>query len=270
MVNYVHAMNYGLVRVAELPLSLRLIREIHGILLSGVRGANLAPGEFRRTQNWIGPSGGLLRDATFVPPPAHEMIALAGQLETYLHEGGGYPPLIEAALVHAQFETLHPFLDGNGRMGRLLITFQLCHADVLQRPVLYLSLYLKQHRTQYYELLMRVREAGDWEMWVEFFLEAIESAAHHALQAARAISELRDRHHALVRDKGLASAGQVLIDYLLERPLVSVRDVASAIGKSYGTANRLVVEFEQLGLLQESAGRRRDRRYIYQESRCPP
>ena len=265
VVNYIRAMNYGLARVDSLPLSLRLVREIHEILLSGVRGANRGPGEFRRTQNWIGPPGGLLSDAVFVPPPAHEMTGLLGQLETYLHAGGGYPPVVEVALVHAQFETIHPFLDGNGRVGRLLITFQLCQAGVLARPVLYLSLFLKRHRQDYYSLLTDVREQGDWESWVSFFLDAVTSSASHALNAARAISDLRGRHHALVREHGLGPAGQVLIDYLLERPLVSVQDVAAAIGRTYGTANRLVSEFERLGLLRESTGRSRNRRFTYGE-----
>ena len=265
VVNYIKAMNHGLERIDTLPLSLRLLREIHGVLLSGVRGQDRAPGEFRRSQNWIGPQGGLLRDAIFVPPPAHELMGLLGQLESYLHDGGGYPPLIEAALVHAQFETLHPFLDGNGRIGRLLITFQLCHAGVLRRPVLYLSLYLKQHRQRYYELLMHVRDTGDWETWVSFFLEAVAASAQHALRAAQAISMLREQHLDMVRAHGLAPAGLVLVDKLLERPIVSVQDVAAAIARTFATANRLVTEFERLGLLVESTGRARNRRFMYRE-----
>src|SRR6202167_5455629 len=170
VVNYVRAMNYGLKRLDELPLSLRLIREIHGKLLEGVRGANRTPGEFRTSQNWIGPANCTLTTATFVPPPPHEMHQALDNLERFLHETTSFPALIHCGLAHAQFETVHPFLDGNGRVGRLLITFLLCQRGVLQRPLLYLSHYLKGRRAEYYDRLMAIRNDGDWEGWLRFFL----------------------------------------------------------------------------------------------------
>ena len=168
VVNYVKAMEYGLQRLTTLQLSLRLIREIHGELLSSGRGVERMPGDFRTSQNWIGSSGGLLRDATYVPPPPHEMQEGLGNLETFLHADHGFPPLIESALAHAQFETIHPFLDSNGRVGRLLVSFLLVHRGVLSRPLLYLSYYLKRHRASYYDRPMSLREDGDWEGWVRF------------------------------------------------------------------------------------------------------
>src|SRR6266567_3206731 len=189
VVNYINAMNYGLVRLQSLPLCLRLLREIHGRLLAGGRGSEKSPGEFRQSQNWIG--GPRLAEATFIPPPPHEMRAALGNLERFLHDADGLDPLIVCALAHAQFETIHPFLDGNGRVGRLLITFLLCHAKVLQRPVLYLSHYLKQHRASYYDRLMAIRTAGDWEGWLRFFLTGVGEVAREAEQTARGIVQLR-------------------------------------------------------------------------------
>ncbi|MGH7747702.1 MAG: Fic family protein, partial [Candidatus Dormibacteria bacterium] len=190
VVNYINALDYGLTRLDSLPLSLRLLRELHERLMTGTRGGNKSPGEFRESQNWIG--SGRLADATFIPPPLHEMRAALGNLERFLHDSGGLDPLIVCALAHAQFETIHPFLDGNGRIGRLLITFLLCHEKVLQRPVLYLSHYLKQHRASYYDRLMAIRFAGDWEGWLRFFLTGVGEVAREAEQTARQIVQLRE------------------------------------------------------------------------------
>ena len=191
VVNYITAMNYGLKRLETLPLSLRLLREIHGKLLAGGRGSEKAPGEFRQSQNWIGAPR--LTDAIFIPPPPHEMRTALGNLERFLHDSDGLDPLIVCALAHAQFETIHPFLDGNGRVGRLLITFLLCHEKVLQRPVLYLSHYLKQHRGTYYDRLMAIRYEGDWEGWLRFFLTGVATVAREAEQTARRIVQLREQ-----------------------------------------------------------------------------
>ncbi len=170
VVNYVRAMNHGLERLSHLPVSIRLIREIHAELLAGVRGSHLTPGELRTSQNWIGPGGCTLNEATFVPPPPHEVAAHLSQLEQFLHSDSGLPLLVKIGLAHAQFETIHPFLDGNGRVGRLLITFLLCEQKVLEKPVLYLSYYFKRHRQEYYDQLQAVRDKGAWEDWIEFFL----------------------------------------------------------------------------------------------------
>ena len=224
VVNYVRAMNYGLKRLNELPLSLRLIREIHGELLKGVRGANRTPGEFRRSQNWIGPANCTLATATFVPPPVHEMQAALDNLEKFLHETTAFPTLIVCGLAHAQFETIHPFLDGNGRVGRLLITFLLCQRGILKFPLLYLSHYLKFHRAEYYDRLMAVRNDGHWEAWLKFFLRGVGEVSRSATETARRILELRQKHLALVRNKVPNQANAVgLLDYLFEQPIVTAR-----------------------------------------------
>jgi len=194
VVNYVGALNYGLRRLNELPLSLRLLREIHSELLQGVRGEHSALGEFRRTQNWIGASQNAIEDADFIPPPPHQMHELLRNLESFLHNRDELPTLIHAGIAHAQFETIHPFLDGNGRVGRLLITLLLCERNVLQQPLLYLSYYLKAHRARYYDRLMAIRHDGDWEGWLKFFLRGVSEVSQAATDTACAIINLREKH----------------------------------------------------------------------------
>ena len=265
VVNYVKAMNYGLERLASLPLSLRLIREIHGRLLEGVRGGDRTPGEFRRSQNWVGPPGCTLRNAAFVPPPVHEMHQALDNLEKFLHDTEAYPILIQCGLVHAQFETIHPFLDGNGRVGRLLIPFLLCWREVLTRPLLYLSLFLKSHRAEYYERLQGVRTDGDWEGWLAFFLRGVAEVAAGAVRTARAVLALREEHRQLVVDKGASTAAALtLLERLFETPIVTARVVERRLACSYATAHRLVRRFVEWGLLQETTGQQRNRRYRYQ------
>jgi Fic family protein len=261
VVNHVAAMNHGLQRLGELPLSLRLIREIHEILMHDVRGAERSPGEFRRSQNWIGPAGGTLAAAAFVPPPVHEMMEALGDLETFLHEDAIYPPLIHAGLAHAQFETIHPFLDGNGRMGRLLITFLLVHRRVIQRPLLYLSLYLRRHRAEYYDRLMAVRFEGDWEGWLRFFQRGVAETAEEATGTAEAILHLRDAHRESVRDLGTSALS--MLDLLYERPVVNVAAAQQAMAVSWPTANKLIRSFQDRGLLEETTGQRRNRVFRY-------
>lgn len=264
VVNYVRAMNYGLERLATLPLSLRLIREIHGELLSGVRGADKLPGEFRRSQNWIGPGGADLSRATFVPPPVPEMTEALHDLEGFLHADDGLPMLVRCGLAHAQFETIHPFLDGNGRVGRLLITFQLVHGGILHRPLLYLSYYIKRHKAEYYDRLMAVREDGNWEGWLRFFLRGVAETAEEATTTAEAIVGLREEHRALLQEEGLGLNGLRLLDLLFQRPLVNVNLVRESLGgSSYNTANNLVEQFTDLGLLREVTGKQRNRVFRY-------
>jgi Fic family protein len=265
VVNYVRAVNYGLARLKDLPLSLRLIREIHVELLRGVRGGQREPGEFRRSQNWIGPPGCSLSEATFVPPPPQEILSAMGELERFLHEDIPTPPLIKCGLAHAQFETIHPFLDGNGRMGRLLITFLLCWRGILKRPLLYISHYFKRHRQQYYDSLQRVRDHDDWEGWMRFFLKGVQAVALEATETARRIQSLREQYRDLVarRIRG-TGIGFVLLDYLFEMPIVSVKMVAQQIGRSYPVANDLVATFTDLGLLRETTKQRRNRIYSFQ------
>lgn len=264
VVNYVKAINYGLHRLEELPLSLRLIREIHGILLEGVHGGNRTPGEFRKSQNWIGPAGATISSATFVPPPAHEMKKALDNFEKFLHDEDSYHVLIHAGLAHAQFETIHPFLDGNGRVGRLLITFLLCEKKVLHQPLLYLSFYLKAHRAEYYDRLMAIRNDDNWEGWLEFFLTGIFEVSKSATYTARRILELREKLQDLVSKKMAGNAmGFRLLDYLFEHPLTNIRLVAAGLNCAYLTASKLVTKFVDLGILSEMTGQKRNRRYIF-------
>ncbi len=262
VVNYVRAMHYGLERLSSLPLSKRLIREIHAELLRTGRGAHRMPGEFRRDQNWIGPEGAPIERATFVPPPVPDMHLALDDFELFLHEEGQLPVLIHAGLAHAQFETIHPFVDGNGRVGRLLITFQLVHRGVLHRPLLYLSHYLKRNRAEYYDRLTAIRQRGDWEGWVRFFLRGAAETATEATETARAILALREEHREMVRaHTGLN--GVRLLDLLYDRPLVNVNLVRDRLDVSFATANNLVSQFEQTGLLREITGGRRRRVFRY-------
>ncbi len=263
VVHYVKAMNYGLERLKGLPLSLRLLREIHGKLLEGVRGGHRLPGEFRRSQNWIGPANAPLSKATFVPPPVDEMHKALADLEKFLHDET-LPPLIHAGLVHAQFETIHPFNDGNGRIGRLLVTFLLVQRNVLHRPLLYLSLFLKRHRAEYYDRLMAVREAGDWEGWLRFFLRGTAETAEEATKAAIAIVNLREKHRSMIQEGGLSTLGLRLLDLLFQRPIANVNLVKRDLGISFVTAGRLVDRFRTMHLLKETTGQKRNRRYRYE------
>jgi Fic family protein len=267
VINYVRAMNYGLERLTHLPISIRLIKEIHARLLEGVRGSHLTPGELRRSQNWIGPTGCTLAEATYVPPPSHKILDTLGDLESFLHQEVDLPLLIKTGLVHAQFETIHPFLDGNGRVGRLLITFLLCERDVLSQPVLYLSYYFKRYRTAYYEHLQAVRDTGDWERWLAFFLRGVTEVSAQATETARCILALRERHRALITEHFGRSAGNGhrLLESLYERPIVSVNDVQDLSGVTYSAANRLVSKMETHGILREFTGNSRNRRFRYED-----
>jgi Fic family protein len=264
IVNYVHAMNFGLERIQTLPLSLRLIREIHKELLRDGRGSKATPGEFRRTQNWIGPEGASLKRATFVPPPVAEMKRALHDFEGYLHADSSYSTLLDVALAHAQFETIHPFLDGNGRVGRLLNIFLLVHRGVLRKPLLYLSYYFKLHRTEYYDRLMAVRLAGDWEGWIRFFLRGVVQTAREATETAERLFELRETHRSLVLEKNLGQNGLLLLSNLFQQPLVNINVVALLLGTTFPTASRLVSAFEDLGLLREITGQKRSRMYRYE------
>lgn len=262
VLNYVRAMNYGLERLSSLPLSTRLIREIHAELLRSGRGALRSPGEFRNDQNWIGPDGAPIERATFIPPPVGEMHKALGDFERFLHKETELPALIHVGLAHAQFETIHPFTDGNGRVGRLLITFLLAHRGVLHRPLLYLSHYLRRNRAEYYDRLMAVRLRSDWEGWLHFFLVGVSETAAEATATAQAILDLRDRHRELVGQKAGVN-GTRLHDLLYDRPLVNVNLVKDRLGVSFATANGLVKSLEEIGLLTEITGGRRGRVFSY-------
>jgi Fic family protein len=266
VLNYVFAMNYGLDRLAQLPLSVRLIREFHERLMKGVRGKDKRPGEIRREQNWIGPSGSSIKEATFVPPPPDTVPdALAG-LEKFLHEETpDIPPLVKIGLAHAQFETIHPFLDGNGRIGRLLITFFLCEQKILMRPVLYISHYFRRHQNRYYDLLQSTRDHGDWESWLKFFLSGIAIVSNEATETARRIVALREDHRRLIlEDFGRAAGnGLTMLEYLYQRPIIQVKEIAELLDISYAGANSLVGRLAASGLLTEVTGQARNRRFRY-------
>jgi Fic family protein len=264
--NYVRAMNHGLARLAELPVSVRLIREIHAELMRGVRGGRLTPGELRTSQNWIGPAGCTLSTATFVPPPPHEVPQALSDLERFLHDGAGLPPLIQVGLAHAQFETIHPFLDGNGRIGRLLIAFLLTEKRLLSKPVLYLSHYFKQRRAEYYERLQAVRDAGDWEGWLAFFLDGVIEVSQQATHTAAAILEMREDYRARITEHlGRAAAnGQRVMDRLFDHPIVSVATVREWLGITPAGANQIVNRLEGIGLLREITGYARNRRFRFE------
>jgi Fic family protein len=264
IVNYVQAMNFGLERLETLPVSLRLIREIHRELLKDGRGSHATPGEFRKTQNWIGPDGATIEQATFVPPPIPDMKKALGDFESFLHEEGRYSTLIEVGLAHAQFETIHPFLDGNGRVGRLLNTFLLVQQGILRKPLLYLSYYFKLHRTEYYDRLMAVRIKGDWEGWLRFFLRGVAQTAREASATAGSIFELRENHRAQIIEQGLGDNALRLLSALFQRPLLNVNLAASILGTTYPTASRLVLGLEEMGILEEITGRKRSRIYRYE------
>lgn len=265
VINYVRAMNHGLTRLARLPVSVRLIREIHAELLRGVRGSRLEPGELRRSQNWIGPGGCTLREATFVPPPPDELPAALGALEVFLHARDDLPLLVKIGLAHAQFETIHPFLDGNGRVGRLLITFLLCERKVLGKPVLYLSHWFKAHRQAYYGHLQAIRDQGDFEGWLEFFLRGVAQVSLEAAETARRILELREAHRRAITDQMGRGAGngQRVLEHLYQRPILSVKDVQALLDTTFAGANQVVRRLWALGILKETTGQARHRRFQY-------
>lgn len=266
VVNYVRAMKHGLARLKELPVSVRLIREIHAELLQGVRGGRLQPGELRRSQNWIGPPGCTLTTASFVPPPHEEVPRALGELENFLHREDDLPPLVRIALAHVQFETIHPFLDGNGRVGRLLITFLLTECGVLHKPVLYLSHYFRQHRQAYYDHLQAVRDRGEWEAWLAFFLRGVTAVADEAAETARRIQLLREQHRTAITDAlgRAAGNGHRVLESLFDRPIVTVADIRNLTGTTYAAANNLVARLSDLGILVEMTGYARNRRFRYE------
>ena len=262
--NYVAAMEHGLQRLREgFPLSNRLLKEIHGVLLARGRGSEKDPGQFRRTQNWIG--GTRPGNAAFVPPPPLAIADCMAKLEAFLHsEDDQLPVIIKAGLAHVQFESIHPFLDGNGRVGRLLVTFLLCQAGVLQQPLLYLSLYFKQNRSEYYRLLDAVRNEGDWESWIEFFLEGVYQSADSAVSTAQRLAELFRVDRMSVQDKGRAAGSALRVhEALKERPVTSLQDVVTRAGLSFPAASTGMEILEKAGIASELTGKKRNRVYGY-------
>ena len=265
VVNYVRAMQHGIARLGQLPISVRLIQEIHAELMQGVRGGNLTPGELRRSQNWIGPAGCGIRNASFVPPPPHEMLQAMSELELFLNSPSSLPLLVQIAIAHVQFETIHPFLDGNGRVGRLLITFLLMNRGLLTQPVLYLSHHFKRHRSAYYEHLQMVRTRGDWEGWVEFFLQGVIDVSREAALTAKAILAMREEYRSKIADtmgRGAGSAHRVM-EKLFDQPIVAVATVREWLDITPAGANSVVNRLVEIGLLTEITGYARNRRFRF-------
>ncbi len=262
--NYIAALEHGMTRLREgFPLSNRLLREMHAALMARGRGSDKSPGEFRRSQNWIG--GTRPGNARFVPPPPDEVEACMAALERFLHDdAAGLPVLLQAALAHVQFETIHPFLDGNGRLGRLLIALLLHHGGLLSEPLLYLSLYLKEHRSAYYDLLDRVRTTGDWESWVDFFLEGVERTAGNAVQTARRLVDLFEADTRRIRQSGRAAANALrVLAALRERPVLTLKLLCAAQGLTFPTAAKAMQTLSAAGIARELTGRRRNRVFVY-------
>lgn len=262
--NYVAALDHGLRLLKEgLPLSLRLIREVHGVLLAKGRGSKLTPGEFRRSQNWI--SGTRPGNAAFVPPPAGEVLECMSRLERFLNDlPEPTPVLLKAALAHVQFEAIHPFLDGNGRVGRLLITLLLCEQQVLREPMLYLSLYFKTHRRYYYELLNNIRETGDWEAWLDFFAEAVIVTATQAVETAQQLVALSNQDRDRIGTLGRAAPSALHIHrVLMEHPIVTSNWLVEKTGLTPATVNKSLANLEQLGIVRELTAQKRNRLFSY-------
>lgn len=248
VVNYVRAMELGLRRLETLPLSTRLIREMHGVILAGVRGRDRQPGELRITQNWIGSGDATIESATFVPPPPGQIAELLSDLEYFVHEDPQLPPLVQGALVHYQFETIHPFLDGNGRIGRLLIVFFLVVRDRLPSPLLYLSPFFEARRQAYYDALQGVRQRGDLDTWLRLFLLGVHTQANDALARAERLSDLRERYRRSVQAKTRGGANR-LVDLVFEQPVVNARTVERRLGLSRPSALNALRQLEDVGVL---------------------
>lgn len=259
--NYVKALDYGIARLSSLPVSLRLIREIHFELMEGGRGEHLTPGEFRRSQNWIGPPGSTLESARFVPPPVEEMHAALDDLEKYIHASLDLPPLVQSALIHYQFEAIHPLLDGNGRIGRLLIVLLLIEWGSISQPWLYLSAFFETHRTAYYDHLLAVSQRGEWETWLAFFLEGIQDQSEDAVLRIKRLQRLRLKYHLLLQKERAVDRLMQAIDVLFERPILGIRQMEAAMSIPYRSAQRYVEKLENLGILREVTGRARNRLY---------
>lgn len=266
VVNYIRATEYALERLKSLPLCNRLIRETHAVLMEGVRGQERNPGEFRTSQNWIGAAGCTLKTARYIPPRPDDMVTAMSDLEKYIHSADPLDVLIRAALIHYQFETIHPFLDGNGRVGRLLITLFLMERGALQAPALYISFYLKKNRIEYYDRMSEVRGKGNYEQWVKFFLRAVQASAEDASEAIRELSALHDRNFAAIDSMGRAAkTARALLSYLEQNPIIDIGKTADALGFSFSTVSGAVKRLEENKILVQTNNASRNRVFAYQE-----
>ncbi len=266
VINYVKATQYALKRLERLPLCCRLIREIHEVLMENVRGQDKTPGEFRHSQNWIGPANYSLKDARYIPPNVEDMQTAMSDLEKYINENVDYDPLIRAALIHYQFETIHPFLDGNGRIGRLLILLYLMEQRLIEKPVIYISYFLKKNQIEYYDRISEVRRTGNFEQWIRFFLEAVSKAASDSLEAIRQLSVLHDTNvEKLPKTTRSKDNLRAVFDYIEQYPIIDIKRTAKELEVSYNTVAAAVRKLVELGILQETTNAARNRVFAYEE-----
>ena len=264
--NYVRALDYGLERLETLPLSIRLIREIHAILMKGVRGESMIPGEVRRSQNWIGRPGETLKQARYVPPPPNEMHNCLSDLEGFIHADSELPPLLRIGMIHYQFESIHPFLDGNGRVGRLMITFLLVAWELLSQPLLCLSNFIETNRQEYYDRLLAVSQKGDWEAWLLFFLDGVHSRADDAIKRIVSLEKLRNTYSEQFAQDRSRSKLEVLVDYLISSPITSITQAQKSLNiGSFNAIKRNIDKLEALGIVHEVTGNKRNRLYYADE-----
>lgn len=266
VINYVQATQYALKRLERLPLCCRLIREIHEVLMENVRGQDKTPGEFRHSQSWIGPANCSLKDARYIPPNVEDMQTAMSDLEKYINENVDYDPLIRAALIHYQFETIHPFLDGNGRIGRLLILLYLMEQRLIEKPVIYISYFLKKNQIEYYDRISEVRRTGNFEQWIRFFLEAVSKAASDSLEAIRQLSVLHDTNvEKLPKTTRSKDNLRAVFDYIEQYPIIDIKRTAKELEVSYNTVAAAVRKLVELGILQETTNAARNRVFAYEE-----
>ncbi len=266
VINYVKATQYALKRLEKLPLCCRLIREVHEVLMEGVRGQDKTPGEFRYSQNWIGPANCSLKDARYVPPNVEDMQNAMSDLEKFINENVDYDPLIRVALIHYQFETVHPFLDGNGRIGRLLILLYLMEQGLLAKPVIYISYFLKKNQVEYYDRISEVRRSGNFEQWIRFFLEAVSKAASDSLEAICQLSALHDRNiEKLPKTTRSKDNLRAVFDYIEQYPIIDIKKTAKELEISYNTVATAVKKLVEIGILQETTNAARNRVFAYEE-----
>ena len=266
VINYVKATQYALKRLERLPLCCRLIREIHEVLMENVRGQDKTPGEFRHSQNWIGPANCSLKDARYIPPNVEDMQIAMSDLEKYINENVDYDPLIRAALIHYQFETIHPFLDGNGRIGRLLILLYLMEQRLIEKPVIYISYFLKKNQIEYYDRISEVRRTGNFEQWIRFFLEAVSKAASDSLEAIRQLSVVHDTNvEKLPKTTRSKDNLRAVFDYIEQYPIIDIKRTAKELEVSYNTVAAAVRKLVELGILQETTNAARNRVFAYEE-----
>ena len=266
VVNYISACSYAMNRLNNLPLCNRFLKEIHEVLLAGIRGQEKNPGEFRKTQNWIGPANCSLNEARFIPPNVEDMNTAMDELEKYMNEGDDYEPLIRIALIHYQFETIHPFLDGNGRVGRLLILLYLLEQKIISAPVIYISYFLKKNQIEYYDRITEVRRNGNYEQWVLFFLEAVSAAAKDSMQTIEALRYLHENNitRLPVTSRKTDNVKRVF-DYIERHPIIDIKKTAQALGISYNTVSSIVIKLVGIGILKESTNHARNRVFVYEE-----